>query len=40
LNNKTNLSAFLVQQNFFIKNGTLWNAPNPLSKGITGFLQK
>jgi len=40
LNNKTNLSAFLVQQNLFIEKKILRVAPNPLNKGITGFFEK
>jgi hypothetical protein len=40
LNNKTNLSAFPYPQNFFIEKQILLVAPNPLSKGITGFFKK
>jgi hypothetical protein len=40
LNNKTNLSAFLVQQNLFIEKQILRVAPNPLNKGIAGFFEK
>jgi hypothetical protein len=40
LNNKTNVSAFLVQQIFFIKKYFSGNALNPLSKRITDFFAK